>query len=180
MDKELSKKIEIPEGIETEVSGAKVTVKGPKGINQRKFSLFGMTLEKKDSHILIRSKKTTKNEKRIMNTVATHLKNMVAGVSEKFEYKLKVCFTHFPITVEMKDDEAIIKNFLGEKVPRKVRMPAGADIRIDKDIITVTSTNIETAGQAAANFEAATKIPNRDRRIFQDGIFITNKCGVEI
>ncbi len=180
MKKELFQRIEIPEGIEVDIDGAKVTVKGAEGKNEREFNLANVALEKKGNEIILGNKKATKKEKRRMNTIAAHIKNMIQGTQSKFEYKLKVCFSHFPITVEVKGNEALIKNFLGEKTPRKTKIPVGAEVKVDKEIITVTSSDIETAGQAAANFENVTRIAKRDRRVFQDGIFITSKCGEEI
>ena len=114
-----------------------------------------------------------------MNTLAAHINNMIKGVQHKFEYKLKVCFSHFPITIEIKENEANIKNFLGEKTPRKAKILDDVEVKIDKDIVEIISNNRESAGQTAANFEKATWIRMRDRRIFQDGIFITHKPGRE-
>jgi large subunit ribosomal protein L6 len=180
MKKSLSQTIEIPEGIEAVVEGNKLVVKGSKGTNEREFSLANLTFEKKGNEIIIGNEKSSKKEKRRMNTIAAHIRNMIKGTQEEFEYKLKVCFSHFPITVEVKGNEALIKNFLGERTPRKVKIPVGAKVKVEKDVVTVTSSSIETAGQAAANFENVTRIANRDRRVFQDGIFITSKAGEEI
>lgn len=180
MKKEIFEKIKIPEGIEVEVNGTNVVVKGKNGKNDRSFSLANLEMEKKGDEIIIGSKKAAKKEKMRMYTIIAHIKNMIKGVEEKFEYTLKICFSHFPITVEIKGKEALIKNFLGEKVARKAKIPEGAEVEIKGDIITIRSHNIETAGQAAANLETATRIPKRDRRVFQDGIFITSKCGEEI
>ena len=177
MHKELFQTIEIPEGVEVEIQGNNVIVKGKEGVNERKFDLANLNLEKKENEIIIGNKKSSKKEKRRMNTIASHIRNMIQGTQNKFEYKLKVCFGHFPITVEVKGNEALIKNFLGERTPRKVKIPKGAEVKVDKEIITVTSPSIEIAGQAAANFENVTRITNRDRRVFQDGIFITTKAG---
>ncbi len=180
MKKELYQTIEIPEGIEAQIEGSKIIIKGKEGTNERAFDFSNLSVEKKGNEIIIGNKKSSKKEKRRMNTIAAHIRNMINGVQKVFEYKMKVCFSHFPITVEVKGNEALIKNFLGERTPRKAKIPKGANVKVDKEIITITSPSIETAGQAAANFENVTRITNRDRRVFQDGIFITSKAGEEI
>jgi len=180
MHKELYQTIEIPKEIEIEIEGNKVIAKGKEGTVEREFSLSNLSMEKKENEIIIGNKKSSKKEKRRMNTIAAHIRNMINGVQKVFEYKLKICFSHFPITVEVKGNEALIKNFLGERTPRKVKIPEGAEVKVDKEIITISSPSIEIAGQAAANFENVTRIAKRDRRVFQDGIFITSKAGEEI
>ncbi len=180
MKKELYQEIEIPEGVEAEINETILKVSGPEGKVERKFIINNLDFKKEGTKIIIGNKKATKKEKKLMNTIASHIKNMIKGVQKKFEYQLKICFSHFPITVEIKDKEAIIKNFLGEKIPRKTKIPEGVEVEIDKDVIKVISVNKELAGQVAANFEIVTKIRKKDRRIFQDGIFIINKAGKDI
>ncbi len=180
MKKELYKKIEIPEGISAEITEDILKISGAEGEIEKKFNINNLEFSKEDNKIIIGNKKATKKEKKLMNTITSHIKNMFKGVQEKFEYQLKICFSHFPINVEIKDGEAVIKNFIGEKIPRKTKILKGVEIELDNDIIKVKSVDKELAGQVAANFEAATKIRKRDRRVFQDGIFIINKAGREI
>ena len=175
----LEKTIKIPEGIEVNLDGTKLIVKGKEGENKRDFKIRKISIEKRDNQIKLICKKATKNEKKVMNTLASHIINMIKGVQHKFEYKLKICFSHFPITIEIKENEANIKNFLGEKIPRKVKILKGVEVSASKDEITVKSTDRELGGQTSANFEKATWIRMRDRRIFQDGIFIISKPGRE-
>ena len=56
-----------------------------------------------------------------------------------------------------------------------VTLKEGADVTIDGTAIIITSTDIEKAGQAAANIEQLTRITDKDIRIFQDGIYIVRK-----
>ena len=180
MRKKFVQEIVIPEGVEVKREEDTVFVKGPEGESSKEFNFGKLSFEIKDSKIILSHLLATKKEKRMINTISSHLKNLVEGAQKKFEYKLKICSSHFLMSVEQKDQEIVIKNFLGEKTPRKCKIPKGAEIEINKEIITVKSTNKEIAGQAAANFEATTKIRNKDRRVFQDGIFIIDKNGREI
>jgi len=180
MKKELYQIIEIPEGVEVNFEDDNLTVKGPEGGSSKEMKMGTLDFKIEGNKITIGHKKATKNEKKRMNTLAAHIRNMIKGVKEKYVYHLKICFSHFPFTVSVEGNVGTIKNFLGEKVPRVFKLPEGVEIKIDKEDVTVTSVNKELAGQAAANFERATKITGRDRRIFQDGIYITNKAGKEI
>ena len=106
---------------------------------------------------------------------------MIKGLNEKFRYRLQISSVHFPVSViiNKEKNELLIKNFLGEKKDRKVKIFPGIEIRIDKDIIEVESSDIEKAGQFAANIEKKTKIRKKDRRVFQDGVYIISKPGKE-
>ena len=180
MKKELFKEIEVPEGIEVKIDRNSLNIKGPEGNISKEFNTSKLELHFKEGKVIVGSKKATKNEKRMMNTIVAHVQNMIKGVQEKFEYELKICFSHFPITVDIEGNNATIKNFLGEKIPRKSQIIEGSEAKIDKEFITVTSIDKELAGQTAANFEKATRVTSKDRRVFQDGIFIINKAGKEI
>jgi len=180
MRKEIYQQIEIPEGVEVSLEGSTLNVKGPEGEISRTFKIRNLELKKEGENIIVGHKKSTKNEKKIINSIASHIRNMVKGVKEKFEYTLKVCFSHFPMTIDIKEGEASIKNFLGEKTSRTTKIPSGVEIEVSGEIITVKSPDKELAGQVAANFEKITRVRNRDRRVFQDGIFMTSKSGREI
>lgn len=180
MRKKIFQTIEIPGGVDISVKKNVVEVSGAEGKVSKKMNLGNVSVEKKDGKLVIGSETATKNDKRAINTARAHIKNMIHGIQKKFEYHLKVVHSHFPMTVEINGREGIIKNFLGEKVPRKLHIPEGADVKISGNLITITSANKEIAGQASANFERATQISLRDRRVFQDGIFIINKAGKEI
>jgi len=88
MKKELYQKIEIPEDIETEIIGTVLKIRGPEGEIEKKFNTNNLEFKKEDNKIIIGNKKATKKEKKLMNTIASHIKNMIKGVQEKFEYRL--------------------------------------------------------------------------------------------
>lgn len=180
MKKPISQTIEIPKGVEANLDENKLIVKGNEGENSRKFNFGKVNFKIEGNKIILENKKATKSEKKLINTISAHIRNMIEGVQKKFEYQLKTCFSHFPITVKVEGDKAIIKNFLGEKVDRGCNIPKNVEVKVEKEVITVSSIDKELAGQTAANFEKATKIGKRDRRVFQDGIFIINKAGKEI
>jgi len=176
MRKKVEIYVEIPEGIKVEINGQEVSVKGPAGELKRKFE-SGIKIEIKENKVYATHPNGTKREKKMAHTIAAHISNMMKGAKEKFEYRLRVCAAHFPITANIEGKKLRIKNFLGESKDREARILENVEVKVEKDLITVSSNNLEAAGQTAANFESATKVKARDRRVFQDGIFIIEKPG---
>ncbi len=172
--------IEIPEGYEVRVEGSQLFIKNEKGELSRKFPTQKMIIKVEGGKILIDLKFKSAETRALLGTFKSHINNMFTGLKEEFVYKLKVCFIHFPMNVQVRGNEVVISNFFGGKKPKVVKIPAGADVSVEGDIITVKSINKELAGIAAAKIEQATRLTGRDRRIFQDGIFITHKAGKEI
>ncbi len=172
MKEDLKEELDIPEKVEVSIDKDIFTMKGEKGECKRKLSNPRITITQKDNKITLTSKKATKREKKMLYTFIAHLKNMMKGVKEKHIYKLKICSGHFPMNVELKGTEFVVKNFFGEKVPRVMQIKEGVDVKIDGSDVIIESTDIELAGQTAANMEHLTTIRNRDLRVFQDGIYI--------
>lgn len=171
----MEKILEIPEGIEVKNEKFKFIVKGPKGTLERDFdsSLFNKDIEikMKDNTIIITTKIEKRKVKAMVGTIAAHLRNMFDGVREEYSVKLKIVYLHFPFKVEINGDEITINNFLGEKIPRKSKIVNGCKVEVKGDEITVTGIDKEAVGLTAARLEIATKVKQRDRRVFQDGIF---------
>jgi len=177
MKQDVEKIIEIPEGIEVIASNAEVIVKGDKKEIKRKLGFPKIEINEKDSFIKIFAKKATKREWKMIGTISAHIKNMIKGIQEDFVYKLEICNVHFPMNVKVEGEKLVIKTFLGEKKDRAAKILPDVKVEVKGNQIEVSSYNLEAAGQTAANIEKATRVRGRDRRIFQDGIFITEKPG---
>ncbi len=176
MKKDIKVEIEIPENVEVELAGKKLRVKAGNNEVERSFLDPCIEIKKEGNKIVLFSKKGTKREKAMVGTFKAHIANIMKGVSEGFEYRLKICSSHFPMSVNVEDNHVLIKNFLGEKIPRKAKILKGVDIKIDGEEIVVKGDDIEKVGQTAANIEQACRINKRDRRVFQDGCYITKKA----
>ena len=178
MKKDLREEIEIPEGVSASVVNNEMIIKNDNGELKRKMSPRVNT-KIEGNKIILEAKQANKNKKKMFGTMVAHVKNMVRGLTEKFQYKLQIANVHFPMTAEhdKNKNELVIKNFLGERKDRRIKLVEGVDIKIDKENIELESIDIEKAGQCAANIEKGTKVRNKDRRIYQDGIFIVEKPG---
>ncbi len=173
----ITEKVAIPEGVTVEIVGPVIKVKGPKGENERALAHPKIKISKEENIVSLVCKKPTKREKTMIYSFASHIKNLLDGVKSEFTYKVKICSSHFPMSVSVEKDEVVIKNFFGEKIPRKSKIMPGVKVKVEGSIITITSVDKEKAGITASRIEQSTRITARDRRIFQDGCYMVEKAG---
>jgi large subunit ribosomal protein L6 len=176
----IEKKVDIPEGVTATLEGRIIKVKAGSNEVSRSWKNPKIACAIDGDSLSVTAAPATSREKKDIFTLAAHVRNMIRGVTEGHEYELKICSGHFPMNVSVSNGVISVKNFLGEKVPRTYKIKAGADVKVDGTSIKITSPDKETAGDVAASIERLTRITNRDRRIFQDGIYIIMKDGKEI
>ena len=171
--------IEIPNDVEVEINNFKIKVKGPKGFLEKDFfnPIFkkDIVIKKENNKIFLSTSSRKRKIKAMIGTIESHLNNMFIGVKEGYLAKLKIVYMHFPFTVKVSGKEVLINNFLGEKTPRKAKIFGDCKVEIQGDEILVSGISKDDVGQTAAQLERATRIKQRDRRVFQDGCFIIKK-----
>lgn len=170
-------KVKIPAGVTVSIDGSTVRVKGPKGELKRDLASPNITIQKQDSDIVIETTAQRRKHRSLVGTFASHISNMIKGVTEGYECKLKIVYAHFPIQVKTEGNQVSIVNFLGEKRPRRAQIVGKeTKVKITADEVLVNGIDKEAIGQTAANIEQATRIKGYDPRVFQDGIYITQKA----
>ena len=171
----IREEIEIPEGVEVIIDNNEVAVKGPNGEDSRKFTYPNVSIKEEGDKVILETSFPKMKDKAMIGTTRAHINNMITGVTDGFEYHMKIVNAHFPMKVEAKKDVVVITNFLGEKYPRTAKVVGAAKVAVKGDEVIITGINKEHVGQTMANLEQATKIKGRDPRVFQDGIYLTSK-----
>ncbi len=167
---------EIPvlEGVEVEIKGSKIKVKGPKGILGKEFHRDLVEISKEGDKIKVRVYGKRKFHRAYLGTISSHIRNMMKGVTEGFSKEMVIVYAHFPMRVEVDDKNRLVKisNFLGEKAPRYARIVGETKVRVEGDRLYIEGISKEDVGQTAANIRQATKIKGKDPRVFMDGIYV--------
>lgn len=167
--------VEIPPGIEVKIDRSLVDIKGPLGELRRDFSHAPVKIVVDGNNVKVSTEWPRKHEAAMVGTVRSHIRNMIVGVTKGFTYKLKVIFAHFPIAVKVEKDKVIVENFSGERTPRVAQVVGNIKVTVKGEDLWVQGLDIEAVSQTAANVEHATKIKQKDPRVFLDGIYIYEK-----
>jgi large subunit ribosomal protein L6 len=137
----------VPNGVQVNVQGSDVHVKGPKGELKRSFSsLIDIALE--DGQVVIKRKSDNASERALHGTTRAVIANMIHGVSSGFERALQVEGVGYRAELQGKD----LALFVGYSHPVKMEPPAGISFEVDQKtrIIKVLGYDREVVGQTAA------------------------------
>lgn len=169
---EVSKIIQAPDDVKVTIEGRKVTVEGTNGTLARDFSHASISIELEGKTVRVWAEWPRKKEAALVGTIYSHIQNMITGVRKGFTHKLKIVFSHFPISVKVKGKTVLIENFTGERSARKAKIMGDAQVKVRSEDVIVQGINLEDVSQTAANIEQATKVKRKDPRVFLDGIYV--------
>jgi large subunit ribosomal protein L6 len=167
--------LDIPDDVSADTDHLDVIVEGPEGSVRRRLWYPNVAVSVEDDAVVIESDEEDAKTRATVGTFESHIRNMFHGVTEGWEYSMEVFYSHFPMQVNVEGDEVVIENFLGEKAPRRTPVHGDTDVQVDGEELTLSGPDKEAVGQTAADIEQLTRVTDKDTRVFQDGVYITEK-----
>ena len=138
----------LPAGVQIELNGSNVSVKGPKGEMKRTFSsLIGIAME--NGQVIITRNSEQPAERALHGTTRAVLANMVQGVSAGFERILEIEGVGY--RAEMNGKNLVLN--MGYSHPVEMEPPAGIsfDVETKARLVFMRGFDKELVGQTAAN-----------------------------
>lgn len=166
--------IKIPAKTEVNLSGMTLTVKGEKGELKRDFKTKIIAININGDEITFEPKTAENNSKALWGTYASHVENMIKGVTDGFQKKLVVEGVGFKSEIVGQT----IKLALGFSHPVIVEIPQDLTVTAEKNVVTISGINNESVGQFAAQIRDLKRPePYKGKGIRYDGEFIRRKQG---
>ncbi|KAI8629264.1 ribosomal protein L6 [Xylariaceae sp. FL1651] len=180
--------LEIPEGVKVAIKSRKVTVEGPRGKLSKDLSHLAVNFSHPSKNVIgIEIHHGSRKNVATLRTVRTLINNLIVGVTKGYKYKMRYVYAHFPINVNLDKNnetgmwEVEIRNFVGEKLVRRVVMQPGVDVEVSKaqkDELLILGNSLEAVSQSAADIQQICRVRNKDIRKFLDGIYVSEKGNI--
>ncbi|MBN2517978.1 MAG: 50S ribosomal protein L6 [Candidatus Altiarchaeota archaeon] len=172
-----TEKIAIPDGVQARMEGKTIFLSSGGKETSRPIKAKHINISVEDGSVVISTASVKKADAAILLTIKSHISNLIKGLTQGITYKMKVVYSHFPVTVKTQNNILHVENFLGEKNPRSMNFPQEVQIEVKGPEVVLRGVNKEVVSQTAAQIEQLCGVRKRDRRVFQDGIYIVEKDG---
>ncbi|OGH71272.1 MAG: 50S ribosomal protein L6 [Candidatus Magasanikbacteria bacterium RIFCSPLOWO2_01_FULL_43_20b] len=164
----------IPVGVIVTTGDQVVTVKGPKGELKRIFPREVKIVIVDNTVSVDVVNKEEKKERALWGTFAAHIKNMVTGVTVGFKKELEINGVGFRVAMQGKD----LKMEVGFSHSVIYKVPAGAVVSVEKNVIKIESFDIELLGKVAAEIRGIKRPePYKGKGIRYVGEVVHHKAG---
>ena len=146
--------IAVPSGVDVNINGSSVVVKGPKGSLSREL-IGGISLRQEDGQIIVERPNDERASRSLHGLSRALVNNMVVGVTEGFVKELEIVGVGY--RAELKGPSALRLN-LGFSHPVDVEAPEGVSFEVPAQTrIIVKGIDKEAVGQVAANIRSIRK-----------------------
>jgi large subunit ribosomal protein L6 len=143
------KPIAIPAGVEVKVDGSKVVIK--KANNQKELETFGrVAIAVEDNNLVFTRNGEDKQAAAYWGTYRALANNIIVGLDQGFEKKLEINGVGYRAAVKGK----VLELQLGFSHPINYDIPAGLEIAVEKNIISIKGADKQQVGQVAAEIRA--------------------------
>lgn len=165
--------ISIPNKAEVSVTGEAISVKGPKGVLSKPMHRL-ISVEVGADGVQVATRGSSLEARALVGTYASHVKNMLQGVTEGYSKKLLIEGVGYKWDVQGKK----LNLSLGFSHPVVVDIPEGLAVKADKGALTIEGYDKEAVGQFASNIRAMKKPePYKGKGIRYEGEVIRRKQG---
>ncbi len=172
---EFKDQVDIPEGVTVTVNKHMVSFVGPLGKTHKSFRSIPIKIEVNEGKILLAAIEHKKRDYAILHTARSIIRNICEGLITWYTIKMKLVFSHFPITVKVEGKQVLIENFQGERAPRITNIVGNTKVVPKGEDVILTGEVWTDITQTAANIELKSKVKNKDHRVFLDGIYAFEK-----
>ncbi len=155
------------------MDGRTVTVKGPLGELSRRFD-DGVDIKIEDGAVVLSPARNSGFIRALWGTYASHVRNMIEGVSKGFEKKLILEGVGYKVQADGKN---IVLN-LGFSHPVTVEILEGVKVGVEKNVISISGTDKEKVGEFSARIRALKKPePYKGKGIRYENETVRRKAG---
>jgi large subunit ribosomal protein L6 len=166
--------IAIPSGVQVEVDGSRVAVKGPRGSLEQSFSPE-LKILVEDGTLRVERPSDERAHRSLHGLTRTLIANMVEGVTNGYEKRLEIVGVGYRAALKGTDLEIAA----GYSHPVPFRAPSGIEFEVPTPTrITVRGIDKQLVGEVAAQIRKIRKPePYKGKGIRYEGEYVRKKAG---